>query len=96
MTGFRIGPLDAQSKRKGTYLVGLKEEGKTIANRTFKEETVFVKKVSAKVIYNNERRELALEAVSRFQKNTVRTSCRRGRKRIRMLSLKVTKAKTTT
>jgi hypothetical protein len=47
MTGFRIGPLDASSKHKGTYLVGLKEEGKTIENKNFREETVFVKKVSA-------------------------------------------------
>jgi hypothetical protein len=46
MTGFRIGPLDTKDpKHKGTYLVGLKEEGHTIANKTHYEETVFVKKV---------------------------------------------------
>lgn len=47
MTGFRIGPLDTKDpKHKGTYLVGLKEEGHTIANKTHHEETVYVKKVS--------------------------------------------------
>ena len=47
MTGFRIGPLDVSDpKRKGTYRVGLQEEGKTIENRKYVEEPVFVKKVS--------------------------------------------------
>lgn len=32
-------------KHKGTYLVGHKEEGHTIENRKFKEETVYLKKV---------------------------------------------------
>ena len=33
-------------KAKGTYLVGHKEEGRTIENKKSKEETVFLKKVS--------------------------------------------------
>lgn len=48
MQGFRIGPLDAtdqKNKKMVTYKVGHTDEGKTLANRLYKEETVFVKKV---------------------------------------------------
>ena len=47
LSGFRIGPMDTTDvKAKGTYLVGHKEEGRTIENKKYKEETVFLKKVS--------------------------------------------------
>jgi len=47
---FRLGPMMTDKSdpkyRKGTYKIGHVDEGKTIANRNYIEEPVYVKKVS--------------------------------------------------
>ena len=47
LSGFRIGPMDTTDvKKKGTYLVGHKDEGHTIENKNFREEHIYARKVS--------------------------------------------------
>lgn len=99
MSGFRIGPMDTTDvKAKGTYLVGHKEEGHTIENKRYKEETVFVKKVSFLFYLSrlHYRKEQVLVVVLKSQKSTAKTSCRENNEKMLIARKKVMMAKTKT